>query len=441
MRHSSHRGLALLLPALITLSPLSWAQDSSHQIDPDLTPPKNISKLLDPKRLKNKGPNLDIEMMQRLLKFMPANIDPKDVDPEMVQQFLRDNPEFNDPENLKKLRDLAEQQMQKREPPNPNDPNPPVNWQGVQDQLKRIEQVRKDQPVNPVDPRDPLNPIDRPPVAKQPPTEPKTNMPRPKKDDKQSQDFNKWLSKNFGNSPEMKNMAKDFGKIMGDDKKNNGGFLKDIEKEWKSITGSSNKNSGGDNSNLKDLAKRLKLPEGGSGGNGGSNRPPNNNSSFNSGSNNNSSNSSPSSGSNWNFGGGGGGGGSWAPVVVLLLVLVGGVLFYLFYVRHSKTVEEVAVESVRVWPVDPLQVNSREDVVKAFEFLSISKCGDVAMNWHHLQIADRMGINEPSHKDAANLLARLYEKARYAPANEQFDDLDIAEARARFSQLAGAPVA
>jgi hypothetical protein len=437
MRHSSHRGLALLLPAALFLTSARAQEIPSHEIDPDLLPSKNVSKLLDPKKLKGKN-NFDVEMMRNLLKFMEdSGVDPNMINPKMVEQFLRDNPEFKNPENLKKLRDIAEEQ--KRVPRNPND-GKPVDWGGVQEQLKRIEEVRKNQRFDPMEMKDP-DPRVRPPID-QPAPRPQANTPLPKKEDRESQDFNKWLMKNFGNSPEMKNMAKDFAKIWGDDKKKGGGgFLKDIQKEWKSITGSDSKSGGG--SNLKDLTRNLKMPDtnsnsGGSGRNASSN---NNSGGSSSGGGSDQSSSSSSGGSSWNFGGGGSGGGSSSAVVVLLVVVVCGLLLYLYYKRQPKPVEEVPADSVRIWPVDPLQVNSREDVVKAFEFLSISKCGHAAVNWHHLQIAGRMGKQEPEHKDAASRLARLYEKARYAPANELFDALDISEARARFSQLAGAPIA
>lgn len=434
MRHSFRRGLALLLPAVLFLSSARAQDIPSHEIDPDLAPPKNVSKLLDPKKLKGKGGNLDVEMMKNLLKFMEeSGVDPNMVDPEMVKQFLRDNPEFKNPENLKKIRDIAEEQ--KRSPRNPNDNKPPVDWGGVQERLKRIEEMRKNQPVDPMNMKEP-DPNGRPPFEQQAPR-PQNNPPRAKKDDKESQDFNKWLMKNFGNSPEMKNMIKDFARISGDKNKGGGGFLKDIEKEWKSITGSGNKSGGG--SGLKDLTRNLKMPDSNSNSGGsGRNASSNNNSG---GSGGGSFDSSSSSSGGWNFGGGGSGDGSWTPVILLFVLGVAGYLFYRYYKRYHKPLEEAPAEQARVWPVDPLHVNTREDVVKAFEFLSVSKCGDEAINWHHLQIAGQMGVREPVHKDAADRLARLYEKARYAPANELFDDLDIAEARARFSQLAGAPIA
>src|SRR5262245_49460376 len=127
------RCLAIVLPSVIVFASIGRAQDvPSHEIDDTLTPPKNISKLLDPKKLKGKGARCDVEMMKNLLKFMDG-VDPNNVDPEMVKQFLRDNPEFNNKENLDKLRELAEQQ--KRVPANPNDPRK-VDWNGVQERLK-----------------------------------------------------------------------------------------------------------------------------------------------------------------------------------------------------------------------------------------------------------------------------------------------------------------
>lgn len=431
MRRLSCRALALM-PALLLLPTLRAQDNQSHVIDPDLMPSKNISKFLDPKKLKGKGQNLDVEMMKRLLDFM-KDVDPKDVRQEDVDQFLRNNPEFRDPKNLERLRNLA--QNQKDAPPNPNDKQR-VDWPRVQNQLKDLDEARK-KPIDDNPPKE-NNPVARPPMEKRDPR-PQTNTPRPKKD-KESENFAKWVAKNFGNSPDAKNMAKDFAKIMGSDKKGGSGFFKDLEKEWKAFGGDKGGRNDA-NSNLRDLARRFNPPDTGGGGGGGGRPSGGNNAGGSSGGSSSFTSSSSSGGGGWSFGGGGSGGGSWAPVLILLVLAAAGFLLFMYTKRHKKPVEEAPVETARVWPLNPLEVNSREDVVKAFEFLSISKCGNEAVNWHHMQIADQMSHREPVHKDAAGRLARLYEKARYAPANELFDDLDLAEARARFSQLAGAHVA
>jgi hypothetical protein len=89
------------------------------------------------------------------------------------------------------------------------------------------------------------------------------------------------------------------------------------------------------------------------------------------------------------------------------------------------------------WPIDPRDINSREDVVKAFEYLSALICGPDAKTWTHSTIADELTKLAETHGEAAVKLARLYELARYAPLDEPMSRVELMEARRLVCDLAG----
>jgi len=163
----------------------------------------------------------------------------------------------------------------------------------------------------------------------------------------------------------------------------------------------------------------------------------------------NSGNRSGSS-SRWGSGRGGGGGigfgglnfaGSWTPVFLLGLVIVGILLgFWLKNARfRSLDSERFGLSGLGPWPLDPRQISTREDVVKAFEYLSVLICGPSARTWTHTTIADALSELAVTQAETARLLARLYELARYAPPNEPLPRDALAEARQLVCRLAGVP--
>ena len=89
------------------------------------------------------------------------------------------------------------------------------------------------------------------------------------------------------------------------------------------------------------------------------------------------------------------------------------------------------------WPIDPRQINTREDVVKAFEYLSVLICGPAAKTWTHNTIADSLADLAATHGETAVMLARLYELARYAPLDEPLTREELMEARELVCGLAG----
>jgi hypothetical protein len=138
-----------------------------------------------------------------------------------------------------------------------------------------------------------------------------------------------------------------------------------------------------------------------------------------------------SSSSGWGFGGSGGGGlsGSWFSVVLLVLVVLGAFLLW-WYLRDAKTpVSSDPTHGLGPWPIDPHSINSREDVVKAFEYLSVLICGPAAKMWTHSTIAEALTDLAVAHGEVAVKLARLYELARYAPLDEPLTRAEVIEAR------------
>jgi hypothetical protein len=88
------------------------------------------------------------------------------------------------------------------------------------------------------------------------------------------------------------------------------------------------------------------------------------------------------------------------------------------------------------WPLDPNRVASRDDLIRAFEYLSLLRCGESARTWHHRAIAESLGGTQSERRTAAERLAALYEQARYAPTSG--GEPDWTTAREPLTLLAGA---
>ena len=88
------------------------------------------------------------------------------------------------------------------------------------------------------------------------------------------------------------------------------------------------------------------------------------------------------------------------------------------------------------WPVDPAAIQTRTQLVQAFEYLSLLRLGSGARSWNHLQIAAGLGDNSDS-REAADQLASLYEQARYVPGAESLSPAAAQTARRTLTVLAG----
>jgi hypothetical protein len=131
--------------------------------------------------------------------------------------------------------------------------------------------------------------------------------------------------------------------------------------------------------------------------------------------------------------------GSWVPVAMLAAVLLGALVWWRFVYLRDPASESggLALAGLGPWPLDPRRISSREDVVRAFEYLSVMICGPEAKTWTHATIAEVLSGMARTRGEAATMLARLYELARYAPLSEPLTVNELSEARRLVCGLAG----
>ena len=93
------------------------------------------------------------------------------------------------------------------------------------------------------------------------------------------------------------------------------------------------------------------------------------------------------------------------------------------------------------WPLDPRRVETRADLVRAFEYLSVLLNGDRARSYSHEAAAAALREVVPDAADAAGPLADAYALARYTPTDQPLSVEQIADARRHLCRLAGVPAA
>ncbi len=138
----------------------------------------------------------------------------------------------------------------------------------------------------------------------------------------------------------------------------------------------------------------------------------------------------------------------WGTGAIMLLPL--GVLLLLFWKlggwsRLPSRGSEAGQWKLGPWPVPPGAVSTRQDLVRAFEHLALLCLGRDASTCHHRELAHRLAgrddLDDARRRQAADLLAWLYEQARYAPAEESLSPEELTEARHALCFLAGVPAA
>jgi hypothetical protein len=136
--------------------------------------------------------------------------------------------------------------------------------------------------------------------------------------------------------------------------------------------------------------------------------------------------------------------GGVAAAVVLGLILAAVLAFAAWKLRgwfaESDTGTLLGRWRLGPWPVQPALVRTREELVRAFEYLSLLRLGNAARNWNHRQIGDRLGGENSAHTESGEAAARLatvYEHARYAPAADELPVRELEAARRDLCLLAG----
>ncbi len=132
-------------------------------------------------------------------------------------------------------------------------------------------------------------------------------------------------------------------------------------------------------------------------------------------------------------------------VGIVFLAIIGAAVVGLFFwkvlpvIREGRTPRPLPGQGP--WPVDPRAIRTREQLVMAFEYISVLECGDRARTWNHVTIADGLRTAVPASASYADALARLYAVARYTPEAEPLSDATVGEARAYLCRLAGVSAA
>jgi hypothetical protein len=481
-----HVVLALAFLSLSVLTSTARAQQGhAHEIwTPTLTPEQlkaALAKLAidgstDPlekllrDHLQKERPDIDPRLRDFAIK--QALSDPKFM--ERAKQFAKEKqtepgrtPKFSQ-EDLAKLREMMPKETDPKKLP-PGVKLPP-DWKSPPEGSINTDPKRpgkfptdpktpldpKTQPTEPVkppetppmgDPMGPMNPPGTNPGAPAPPKSAEDSLFRPPEEpsdprSKSLQAFASIWERNVGpldETPEVKRAL--FDLVSGTN-----GLDLDIQDSQGNSIWDLLKNGDGSGLNFGDFAEggNWKLPQfdmpsfklgnwgGGSSSSGGGSS-----GSWNWGS----SSSRPRPGSS---GGGSGGfgsfgfGGSWFPVIILGIIVLGILIWVLVKNLRTPATQPVTYTGgLGPWPIDPRAINTREDVVKAFEYLSVLICGPAAKTWTHNTIADALSELAVSHGETAVMLARLYELARYAPLDEPMTREELLEARELVCGLAG----
>jgi hypothetical protein len=135
--------------------------------------------------------------------------------------------------------------------------------------------------------------------------------------------------------------------------------------------------------------------------------------------------------------------GSFLQTALVMLVL--GVLVVLLWrgAGWAQAIAEARRKAWRLgpWPVTIDGVRTREQLVRAFEYLSLLLLGRPALTRHHLALGRDIGeqpdMRPEERRESADALAALYEQARYAPPADDLSEQQLEQARRELRRLAG----
>jgi hypothetical protein len=138
---------------------------------------------------------------------------------------------------------------------------------------------------------------------------------------------------------------------------------------------------------------------------------------------------------------------NWGTASLTLLTL--GVFLLLVWKtgswsRAKTTGNKAADWRLGSWPVAPDAVATRRDLIHAFEYLALLCLGRQAGTCNHRELAGRLAEQDAGNstrRQAVEVLAWMYEQARYAPAGEALSPGELSDARHALCYLAGVTAA
>lgn len=237
----------------------------------------------------------------------------------------------------------------------------------------------------------------------------------------------KWMERNFGNSPTGQQAIKEMVDAM--QKGNLKGMLDDLPQfkngEWKQFNEWGKSNFG--ENWLKSSPPSWNINWGNGGG-----------SSF--------------SGPNFNFGGssaiggigsiGAGGASAGAGGVSILAIIIGCIgaafILYILFQKWKKDQElKLALEEAARKRFELSRIQNREELVEAFDTLTVVKLGDVSRNWNHRVVTQSFAETLQSSSEPAEELGELYARARYSPPQDDLTPIELNKAEQDLRVVAG----
>jgi hypothetical protein len=366
--------------------------------------------------------DINPELLKKLIDKLPKD---QPADPNQIKDLLEKNPEFKNPAFLNQLQELPKSDdfpsnLAGKLPKGTQAP-PPDQGPVLEENFKQVIEEGHKQTVMPEGGKqgDPMNP---------PKIDPKTDLSKidPKTTNAAGEnEWARWVEKNFGDSPAGQAALKDLVSAL--EKQDMKGMFDQVPEfkngAWKDLD-SWGKSNAGDLWKVKppDLSGNKVTPPtigGGSGVGGGG--------------------GDGSSG----IGGGGGGagiGGGGQSLAVIVGIAV-GILLAILLLRKWRLhqIERAAAHTTGKAGIDLDAIRTREELVRAFDHVSLDQIGEEARSWNHRVIADQIAGARPAQAEPAGELAGLYERARYAPLDEDLSAGEFADARRDLRVIAGVP--
>ena len=364
-----------------------------------------LSGIMNKQQLKD----IDPKLLKSLLENLPKE---RKTDPKQIEDMLGKHPELQNRQFLSQLekllqsKDFPKNLNQKLQPDNGS---PQVeDGDSLRDKLKQVIESGKNDLRPDVQPKN----VAGPHAEGGQPNLPKTDGGASSKPNVADNEWVKWLQKTFGDAPGSDAAMKD---LVSSLEKNSGkGLFDDLpdfkDNGWKNLDQFGHSDGGSPWNSKPPEFHGPHFSESNFGG-GGSNF---------------------GSGGGSSFGGGGGAGlGGGATALAIIAGIVGAMMLALLLFRKLKRnrSEQAAEAAIGSDAVDLDSIRSREQLVRAFNNVSLEQCGAEARSWNHHVVADRFGKAKPAVAGPAVEVAGLYERARYAPADEDLTAVEFADAR------------
>jgi hypothetical protein len=129
-------------------------------------------------------------------------------------------------------------------------------------------------------------------------------------------------------------------------------------------------------------------------------------------------------------------GGEWTYIIFTLLA---GVLAW-WFARNLKWAPrpDAAAQIAALRKALPKEITTRTELRQAFDALALSLLGEKARSWNHRLIGRHLA-GGPQSVDAAQVIANLYEMARYTPGDDRLSRVEQDAVRASLAVLTGGP--